>query len=601
MRTPVPGLPSALVALVLVCSCSAGSELIAAADIATDDLAATDAATASDQSSVWPDDAAPEMSAPDLLQPDMNSGWECVEDSDCAGLAALPACRLYECSDEHLCIAADAPDGAPCQPDELCFQSGTCLASSCVADLPLVCNDENPCTEDSCDPTAGCVTIPLDGPCDDGDACTDGDGCAESVCTGVAMDCNDENPCTADSCDPQTGCLHTNQDGACEDGDPCTVGDICVGGGCTAAENICECYTDDDCYAYLLEDCVQTTFCNTSEPPFVCEVKELECADTGSICGTAQCNPLLGECEILAANEGAECQEPLNCVVDGLCQAGTCSGQEVECVDDNPCTQDACIMGMGCQFLPAIVPCDDGDPCTVNDFCNLDGECLGLDTGCQELPTLGLKLTSLVFEEPGFCLPSAVPGQDCTDATALVNSFVEDDIQSADDPLVMLGNFAPFDLDGDSSTFALGPGNCTFDNQGVLVGCSFVGVPSSMEPVTYHGDTACLTEAGQESSAPCFHVAGNSIEVGIMDIVIPISQAEVTGTFLGMPEPGQISQGHIDAFLQKSVTDVIKVTLPLMPPLQLSDLLDASDLITVNGEAGWPLLIHFTATTVPVK
>jgi len=165
----------------------------------------------------------------------------------------------------------------------------------------------------------------------------------------------------------------------------------------------------------------------------------------------------------------------------------------------------------------------------------------------------------------------------------------------------MLGHFDPFDLSGDQSTFSLGPGSCNFDNQSEIVDCSFDNQPSSMEPVTYEDEAACLTEAGQSSSAPCFQVAGDGIEVGVMDIVIPISMAEVTGTFLGMPEPDQIAEGHIEAFLQKSVTDVINVTLPLMPPLKMSALLDPDGLVTIDGEAGWPLLIHFTATTVAIK
>ncbi len=601
MRTPVLRLLSALATLAIVAGCSAGRGLVSEGDAVQEETATDDDSFTGDGGGLVDEEVTAEVAVQDIEEPDISTGWECVEDSDCAGLEILPECRLYTCDDNHLCVAIDAPDGNPCQPEGICFDGGTCAAAICVGDIPKVCDDENPCTEDSCDPDGGCITIPLAGLCEDGDSCTMDDECIDAVCTGAPVDCEDDNPCTADSCDPKTGCLHTNQDGECEDGDPCTVGDTCVGGGCAADQNICECYEDSDCAAYLIQPCVLSAHCSSGEAPFLCEVETVECVDTGSICATSECNPDVGECELVVSNEAETCQEPLNCVPEGICQGGECIGESIECDDNNACTEDVCIAGEGCQFVPAIVPCDDEDPCTINDFCTLDGECLGLETGCQDLPTLGLKLTSLVFEKPGFCLPSPIPGEECTDATALVNSFIDDDIQSDESPLVMLGHFDPFDLSGDQSTFSLGPGSCNFDNQSEIVDCSFDNQPSSMEPVTYEDEAACLTEAGQSSSAPCFQVAGDGIEVGVMDIVIPISMAEVTGTFLGMPEPDQIAEGHIEAFLQKSVTDVINVTLPLMPPLKMSALLDPDGLVTIDGEAGWPLLIHFTATTVAIK
>jgi hypothetical protein len=600
MRAPVLTLLSALTAMTIAVGCSPVASSVTGVDVATEDLGSEDETFTVDGGGL-PDDALASDTALDLLNPDIGTGWQCVEASDCVGRALLPECRQYDCTDDHICLPIDAPDGSPCQPEENCFDGGSCAAAICIGDVPAPCDDENSCTEDSCDPEYGCIAAPLTGLCDDSDKCTEIDECVESVCTGTAIDCDDDNPCTADSCDPATGCLHTNQDGECEDGDPCTTGDTCVGGGCAASENICECYEDADCAAYLFEPCVLSAVCTSGEPPFVCEVTTLDCEDTGSICSTSQCNPSLGECESTPANEGDACQEPNNCVADGLCQEGSCVGESIECEDENPCTQDSCVAGEGCQFLATILPCDDNDPCTINDFCTLDGECEGLDTGCQELPTLGLKLTSLVFEQPGFCLPSPIPGQPCTDATALVNSFIDDDIQSAESPLVMLGLFAPFDLSGNKSTFSLGPGACSYDNQGAIVDCSFDNKPSSMEPVAYQDEVECVTEAGQISSAPCFHVAGDGFEVGVMDIVIPISMAEVSGTFLGMPDPGHVAEGHIEAFLQESVTDLINVTLPLMQPYKMSALLDPEGLVTIDGVAGWPLLIHFTATTVTIK
>lgn len=68
---------------------------------------------------------------------------------------------------------------------------------------PLGCDDQNPCTQDSCE-IGACLNSVVD--CDDGDACT------------------------VDMCDSgQGGCVNTLLD--CADGDACTA-DVCVGGAC---------------------------------------------------------------------------------------------------------------------------------------------------------------------------------------------------------------------------------------------------------------------------------------------------------------------------------------------------------------------------------
>ncbi len=45
-----------------------------------------------------------------------------------------------------------------------------------------LCNDGNPCTDDSCNGLAGCGQTMNSGPCDDGDACTTGDACGGGIC-----------------------------------------------------------------------------------------------------------------------------------------------------------------------------------------------------------------------------------------------------------------------------------------------------------------------------------------------------------------------------------------------------------------------------------
>ena len=53
-----------------------------------------------------------------------------------------------------------------------------------------------------------------------------------------------------------------------------------------------------------------------------------------------------------------------------------------DCDDGNPCTDDFCIDGVGCDHAPNDVPCNDGNECTIGDVCQA-GECQpGGEWGC---------------------------------------------------------------------------------------------------------------------------------------------------------------------------------------------------------------------------
>ncbi|MBM4353831.1 MAG: hypothetical protein FJ109_08555 [Deltaproteobacteria bacterium] len=561
------------------------------ADVAADLGTADDSLT---------DEAVPDA-AGDGSQPpaDLPPGWECAAGEDCLYLGSAGLCKAWQCSPEHTCQATQAPVGTACVPDDLCFDAGTCDAGACVGTTPKTCDDQNPCTEDSCLPGAGCQNSPLDAvPCDDGDACTQDDACAAGTCKGIAAACDDGNPCTEDFCDKVAGCLGKDVSGSCDDGDPCTAEDACVGGKCTGADQGCECHVDEDCATPAEQElCAVGSYCDTSELPYVCMPVLPECPAPATVCAAAACDALLGGCIYLPANEGKACAEPENCVPDGKCVGGVCTGKPLVCKDDNPCTADSCEPGVGCVFTPETIPCDDGNPCTINDFCAKDGTCGGFDVGCGPAPALPIRLTSLVFEEPTFCLPS---GNDaCVDATALVNSFISQDISDPDSPFIMLALFDPFDLAGDTSQFFLGPGTCGKLGGEEVETCQFSGQPEAMFPVVYEQSGTCEAAPGITSPAPCFGVAGAGLEIGVMEIAIPVAAGAVTGTFVGLPWPDAIVSGTIGAFLDKKTADAVKVTLPLMPAYQLSQLLDPADLTTQGTKTGWKLLIHYEATAMP--
>jgi len=119
-------------------------------------------------------------------------------------------------------------DGAACQPGTL-----------------NTCNDNNACTLDSCNPNpppgdilTGCDHVPIaeGGSCSDGNACNGSELCdAGGVCQpGTPLVCDDLNACTDDSCNPLSGCVYTNDNtNTCTDNNACTA-DSCVGGTCVS-------------------------------------------------------------------------------------------------------------------------------------------------------------------------------------------------------------------------------------------------------------------------------------------------------------------------------------------------------------------------------
>ena len=111
---------------------------------------------------------------------------------------------------------------------------------------PLVCDDGNACTVDSCDPALGCQTAPL--VCDDGDACTDGQlrhgarlprprrssattgtparrtaATRRSAARPAPLVCDDGNACTdGHAAIRRLGCAD-RQPLVCDDGNACTT------------------------------------------------------------------------------------------------------------------------------------------------------------------------------------------------------------------------------------------------------------------------------------------------------------------------------------------------------------------------------------------
>ena len=80
------------------------------------------------------------------------------------------------------CLESPRPDGATCTTR--CVPSGLCSLGVC-AGVFASCDDSNPCTDDACSETQGCVHTPAQCPADP------------------------DNPCRVGLCDPQRGCTFT--------------------------------------------------------------------------------------------------------------------------------------------------------------------------------------------------------------------------------------------------------------------------------------------------------------------------------------------------------------------------------------------------------
>jgi hypothetical protein len=241
-----------------------------------------------------------------------------------------------------------------------------------------LCDDDNSCTEDSCTGEAGCSHEALWGvECVDGNPCTVADHCESDVCTGSIVDCDDDNICTDDTCDETGGCVFTANAATCDDGDPCTVADQCNKEECTGFALDCECYSDADCAA--LEDgdvCNGTLVCNMEKVPHTCAVDIdtiVSCPQPDgpdAPCLAAACDPVEGTCALVAGPNEVPCNDMDACTINDVCSSGSCTGGiEANCNDGNPCTDDICQPDQGCVNTPNDGACNDGNPCTDADHC----------------------------------------------------------------------------------------------------------------------------------------------------------------------------------------------------------------------------------------
>ena len=385
------------------------------ADISDSEVEASDAlADGATVDSVEEDSGAPEEDAPpaaedtesaeDTVEVEDSSAVEdggpsgdgCTSDADCLGLMS---CHDGSCDlDSGDCVFTPKPDGAPCDDGTLCSEADTCQGGVCLGSVALECDDQNPCTDDICDPATGCVYANNFGACDDGDPCTGDDLCVGGQCAGTTSTCDDQNPCTLDHCLPSNGeCIHTPDDTLpCSDGSACTGGDLCQGGACVpgpvdACDDGNDCTVDscDEgfCKNFPLEDepCDDGEVCTSGDVCIlaVCVPGQPDACDDSNPCTIDSCE--FGQGCVHEVTPDVSCDDDDVCTGEGVCDAeGACvSSTSLDCDDSNPCTVDDCHPQNGCVHAVKGGQCDDGNPCTAGDFC-LAGQCKGQPATCND-------------------------------------------------------------------------------------------------------------------------------------------------------------------------------------------------------------------------
>ena len=336
-------------------------------------------------------------------------GFACQEEDACQlpGVCEAGVCltALVDCDDGNPCTVDGCDPASGCTHELVdegtdcaaalgspCVLEAACLGGRCVRLASLGCDDDEPCTVDTCDETApvgaACEHAPLanGAPCDDLDACSTESVCLSGACTaldgpGASLDCDDGNPCTEDACDPESGCVHA----PAHDG--------------------------QGCEAVFDDACVARATCEAG----LCVPRELLVCDDGQACTVDACDRAAGCVFDPAPMEGLGCDDGDACTEADACAAGLCQpGAPPACPEGGVCAEGGCDPELGCVITPLAGPCDDGDACTEGDHCD-DGQCApGSALDCDD----GNPCSEDRCDAAVGCVNEALDGVACDDGNA---------------------------------------------------------------------------------------------------------------------------------------------------------------------------------------
>ena len=327
-----------------------------------------------------------------------------------ASCDGVSACAQSVCNGQGTCLNLARPDGTTCSDGNPCTTADQCVQGFCVGGPPATCDDDNVCTDDTCNPqapdlAAACQHTPNQDPCDDGVFCNGADVCAGGTCnhdgdpcaggaechrecneaTDSCLDaagtpCTDDgNLCTDDTCDGDGSCVHLSNNAPCPDGVFCNGADVCAGGVCIHAGDPCA--SGSACDRTCNEaagNCLSPT--------------GTTCLDDGNVCTDDTCD---GQGNCTHPNNTAPCTDGIFCNGTDVCAGGVCTHAGNPCAngpacdrscheetkdchdaggtscpdDGNVCTDDTCDGNGGCAHPNNTAPCDDGQFCNGPDTC----------------------------------------------------------------------------------------------------------------------------------------------------------------------------------------------------------------------------------------
>ena len=339
------------------------------------------------------------------------------------------------------CVYLAVKDGNACDDGDKCSSKDSCKLGKCTGiDLLTTggCDDKNPCTNDNCQPGAGCINVPVDPAktvfCDDADPCTEVDKCLAATCKGVPRDCKDTDPCTNDKCDPKAtdiklACVHELYDGPCDDGDKCTGNDLCAGGTCSGVKVVC-----DDKNPCTIDICDTQKGCqfkfaaggSPCDDGLSCTINDY--CDAGQcIAAKDECKPCDSDSYCKQFDDNDVCNGKVMCIDGGVKKGKVCaidSKSIVKCdaTNDTPCSTNTCNPDSGlCKAILKAegLQCTSSDKCITGATCSAGGQCTGKTLSCDDKqdctidscdPALGCKFVSkadgVACDDGTLCTPT---------------------------------------------------------------------------------------------------------------------------------------------------------------------------------------------------
>lgn len=270
-----------------------------------------------------------------------DAGWDgsCMTADDCASFT--DACSVGACINAK-CGKIPMNEGAACDDGKQCTQIDTCQSGVCVGGEKKFCPSTSSCFVGDCDvATDSCVEVPgNDGaPCVDDDACTQTGVCGNGVCLpGKPVDCSFlDGTCSKGYCDPTLGCvtMPLNDGTACNDNFYCTVNDTCKAGVCAGVPNTCAA-PGDVCQVGMCNEAAKSCVAVPGNNGGACD--DNNACTTGETCSNGACSGGA------PANNGGACDDQDPCTVSDTCANGTCAGGAAGCQNADLCCPAGCVL-----------------------------------------------------------------------------------------------------------------------------------------------------------------------------------------------------------------------------------------------------------------